>query len=156
MTGIVVGGAMGGASAAASGRNVWEGVAEGALIGGVSSAIGFMAPPAAALYAAGSGFLIDAAFQAGEQLAETGTVSIESYDITRGVVATGGALLNTVGLAGLNPATSVTDASCAALISSDITMVYGCADIAISGIRSRNDNKSPVFSGGGTYVMVTK
>ena len=159
VTGAVVGGAMGGASAAASGRSVVEGVFEGALIGGVSNAIAFVAPPFSALWAAAAGAVIDFAFQTGEQLYETGTVSASSYDLVRTAVAAGGAALSTVGIDGLDVQNSVSDAISATIVSSDITMVYGGVDIIISAVASRSSNNQytpPSYGGGGNNVRMTK
>ena len=141
-SGILIGGVAGGMSAAAEGENVVEGVLEGCLIGGSSAAIGFFAPElgltvGSTLIASGlSGTAIDLAFQAGESIANDESFS---YDLGRGLLATGGGVVGAVGLAGLNPLTSVTDAVCSSIISGEFSLLYGCLDMIVKGIKHKGE-----------------
>ena len=131
VTGVVVGGIMGGLSSVAGGGDFWHGALEGAIIGGVSSSIAVVAPELgisalwSMLIGAGTGALIDFLFQC----EETNAFMLSPFDFGRLLRAMGGGAVGAFYIRALAESKAIADAIYAAIISGELTELYGCIDI---------------------------
>ena len=145
--GLVVGAGMGAASAASAGGDaddIFLGALEGGLIGGGIGALSFIpgiggviVPAAATLGAA-----TDAGFQVGEELIKNKNLDKFKYNYKRTALVLASSAFSSIGIPGLGPSTCMTDAVATVIVSSDMTMLAGCGEMIIKGIkRLRNQRQ---------------
>ena len=136
---------MGGMSSVAGGGDFWHGALEGAIIGGVSAAIAAVAPVLefSVLFSMASGGFAGAVIDYCFQSAEAGMpLSFSQLELARLLRAMGGGAVGAFYIQALARSEAIADAIYAAIISSELTELYGCIDIAANATQSSNNNQA--------------